>query len=232
MPAAVTYEGFTSVQYDKWIDGKIQDFTVKVAETVLRDAVAKGFDNEPVVITDGMPGRDWTQVKPFGKIEWARRPVLKDCAIWIMSELIAKSPVGPGRNGHYRDKHIFMINNAQVDASALDSLKPSDRVEIVNTQPYAKKLEGSKAERKYHLKRERGSSAQAPAGVYQVVQRAAVSKYGRSLFIDFKYVKLNTGAAQVMRMRTHGKKLRHPYKVEALFPCLQLRLLQNMQTIN
>lgn len=228
MPANIS--GLTSVEWDKFIEPSIQKFTVQVAEQVLRGAVANGFDNEPIVITDGMPGRDWAQVKPFGKIEWARRPVVKDCAIWIMAELVRMSPVGPGRNGHYRDRHIFMINNAQASEAALDDLKPNDRVQIVNTQPYAKKLEGSK--RRLLSLRAPGTTAKTPAGIYQVVRRAAVQKYGRSLWIDFRYVQLNTGAAQVMRRQTHGKKIPKPHKVEALFPSIQLQLLQMMRIVN
>lgn len=220
----VTVSGFTSVQWDKLVTPRIQDFQVAVAEKVLKQAVASGFDNEPIVITDGMPNRDYHDVRPFGKIEFARRPVLQDCARWIMAQLVAKSPVGPGRNGHYKDKHVFLINGEQVSDADLDKVKPSDRLQIVNTQPYAKKLEGSRADRRHKLKRERGSSVQAPGGVYQVVQRMAYQRYGRSLFIDFKYVQLNLARPQVMRRRAHGKKLPRPHLVDPVYPAIQLRI--------
>ena len=216
--------GFTSLQWDKVIEPSIQKFTIAVAEQALRNAVQGGFDNEPVVITDGITRRDYYQVKPFGKIEFARRPILAECARWIMAQLIERSPVGPGRNGHYKDKHVLMINRAQVDDSALDNLKPTDRVQIVNTQPYAKKLEGGSAvrARKEKVKRSRGSSAQAPGGIYQPVMRAAYARYGRTLFIDFTFVQLNLSRPRVMRRRGHGRKLARPYAVNPVYPCINL----------
>jgi hypothetical protein len=215
----LSISGLTSVTWDKAIEPSIQKFTADIAENVLRRAVASGFDPQPVVITDGVPNRDWRQVKPFGKIEWARRPVMKDAALWIMNELVTRSPVGPGRHGHYRDRHIFMINGAQVDAAALDNLKPTDRLQIVNTQIYAKKLEGSQR-RKLSL-RPQHTKAKDPAGVYQVVQKAAASRFGRTIFIDFKYVQLNLGQT-VMRRMSHGRRIPRPHRVNAVYPCIQL----------
>lgn len=219
MAAALTISGLTSLQWDKLIEPSIQKFTVQIAEKVLIGAVQGGFDPEPVVITDGVTNRDWRDVKPFGKIEWARRPLMKDCALWIMQELVIRSPVGPGRLGHYKDKHIFMIDGTQVEASALDDIKPTDRVQIVNTQPYAKKLETSQP-RRLSL-RAPHTAAGAPAGVYQMVQKAAVARFGRTLFIDYKLVRLNLGAT-VMRRRSHGRRIPRPHKVDALYPAIQL----------
>lgn len=221
MAGSVTMSGVSSLTWDKLIEPDIAAFTVKVAEEALKEVVAAGFDNQPVVITDGVPNRDWKLVKPFGKIEFARRPAMAECVRWILAELIAKSPVGPGRNGHYRDKHVLMINGVQAANEDLDKVKPTDRVQIVNTQPYAKKIEGAKADRKAKLKRERGSSRQAPSGVYQVVQREAIARYGRSIFIDFKYLRLNLDRPQVTRRRAHGRRIT-PRKVDPLYPAIQL----------
>ena len=222
---SATVTGFTSVDWDKLANPLIADFTRKVAEEALIKAVHGGFDNEPIVVTDGVAFRDYADVKPFGKIEFFRRPVLAECARWMMARLVALSPVGPGRNGHYRDKHIYMINHAQVDEAALDNLKAGDRVQIINTQLYARKLEGSRARGRGSRRRpkKKALSRQAPNGIYIVVYREAIARYGRSLFIDFGYEKLNLNQT-VMRRQTQGKKLRHPYAVDALFPAFNLAI--------
>ena len=222
--AFVAIEGVTAFTFSQSIGQKITDFHQKVAEKVLKDAVSRGFDNQPIVVTDGVANRDWAQVKPFGKIEFDRRPMLQECARWIMAQLVDRSPVGPGRNGHYKDKHVYLVNGEQVSDQHLDKVKPSDRLQIVNTQPYAKKLEGERAQRRFKLKRERGSSVQAPGGIYTIVQRLAFQRYGRSLFIDFKYVQLNLDRPQVMRRRAHGKKLAVPRAVNPVYPAIQLHI--------
>ena len=218
-----TVTGFTSVEWDKLANPLIADFTRKVAEEALIGAVRGGFDNEPVVVTDGVPFRDYADVKPFGKIEFIRRPVMAECARWMLARLIAIAPVGPGRNGHYKDAFVVMVNDAQVEDAALDKVKPTDRVQIVNTKPYARKLEGSRAKGKGSRRRPRKKalSAQAPAGVFTVVYREAVNRYGRSIFIDFRYRELNIGGT-VMRHQTHGKKIKRPYAVSALYPTFNL----------
>ena len=86
-------------------------------------------------------------------------------------------------------------------AAALDEVKPGQRVQIVNIQPYAKKLEGIASSKKKKIARKRGMSSQARAGIYRPVQRLAVQRFGRSLFVDFKMVKLELNGAQ-RRMRT------------------------------
>ena len=92
---SATVTGFTSVDWDKLANPLIADFTRKVAEEALIGAVRGGFDNEPVVVTDGVPFRDYADVKPFGKIEFIRRPVMAECARWMMARLVAIAPVGP-----------------------------------------------------------------------------------------------------------------------------------------
>lgn len=218
----------TKIDFNKLIDGNIQDFTIKVAEQTLSDAVAKGFDSSPIVITDGATNRDWRLVKPYGTIEFARQPVMKDCVVWITAELIRRAPVLTGR---YKLSFAVLVNGEQVQPEALDTLKPTDRVQIVNTQPYAKKLEGDRAVRSAKLKKGRGSIAQASGGIFQPVQRAAVAKFGRTIFIDFLYVPLNLGQTVMRRRGTdkHGSyKLRTPHRVSAVYPCIQLRIAQLM----
>jgi hypothetical protein len=162
--------------------------TIAVAERALREEVRRGFDNVPVVITDGVPRRDYYgQVKPFGKIEFTRRPSMVDAVLFALDQLRRKSPV---RSGRYVQSHAVLLNGAEIVGdlrAALLSVKGTDRVQIVNTQPYAKKIEGRKARSKGRgAARARtaavsGLSSQAPRGVYErVVLPLLVRRYGRS----------------------------------------------------
>lgn len=178
----------------------VKDATIRTAEKALREEVAKGFDNQPVVVTDGMPRRDPAQVKPYGRIEFIRRPQMADAVLWALDMLRKRSPV---RSGRYVQSHVVMLNKVQITGdlrAALRSVKDTDRVQIVNSQPYAKKIEGRKARSRGRgssrtkTPAQAGLSRQAPRGVYErVVLPLLVQRYGRSMFFDFKYVKLDTG---------------------------------------
>lgn len=191
--SSVTVTGINSRKLGESIAQLVQRTTVETAMTVLRQEVGRGFDNEPVVITDGVPRRDPAQVKPYGKIEFVARQNYADIVWWVMNELWKRSPILTRR---YINSHTIMLNGVSLGANvsaALRAAKPGDRVQIVNTQPYAKKIEGRAASRKRGISGIRGQSRQAPNGVYRVVERLAVQRYGRSIFVDFKYIKLDTG---------------------------------------
>ena len=197
--------GVTVQHIGKPFDGKsigewVKANTIAVAERALREEVGRGFDNQPVVVTDGTPRRDYLQVKPFGKIEFIRRPQMAEAVLWALDALRKKSPV---RSGRYVQSHMVLLNGAEITGdlrAVLFAVKETDRVQIVNQVPYARKIEGRKS-------RSRGSGAnkvksiavdgqspQAPRGVYErVVLPLLVRRYGRSMFFDFKYVKLNSG---------------------------------------
>lgn len=171
--------------------------TVRIALEELRVEVDRGFDNKPVVITDGMPRRAPDQVKPFGKIIFAARPNMAEVVQWALTELQKKSPVLTGR---YVSTHTVMINNHEIRGNiwaALRAIKDTDRVQIVNPQPYARKIEGAtarKATKKRHGREKRaGISAKAKNGVYRAVLRDLVNRYNRSMFFDYQLVNLKTG---------------------------------------
>lgn len=191
MPVTVQQIGkpTTPQSLGEWVKAN----TIAVAERALREEVGKGFDNKPVVVTDGTPRRDYGQVKPFGKIEFIRRPQMAEAVLWALDALRKRSPV---RSGRYAQSHIVLLNKVQIEGdlkTALSNVKDGDRVQIVNPQPYARKLEGATANKKTGRGRRKAASKQARSGIYRVVHRAMVQRYGRSLFVDFKYVKLDTG---------------------------------------
>lgn len=197
--------GVTVQHIGKPVDGKsigewVKANTIAVAERALREEVGRGFDNQPVVVTDGTPRRDYLQVKPFGKIEFIRRPQMAEAVLWALDQLRKRSPILTGR---YVQSHVVFLNKQEITGdlrAALRAVKETDRVQIVNPLPYAKKIEGRKSRGKGRgANRTKtaavaGLSKQAPRGVYErVVLPLLVQRYGRSMFFDFKYVKLNSG---------------------------------------
>lgn len=189
----VTVSGLSAQQLGETTAKWVQRVTRETAMSALQEEVRKGFDNEPIVITDGVPRRDPDQVKPFGKIEFVARQNYADIVLWAMNELYKRSPILTRR---YINSHVVMLNGVSLGANmaaALRAAKPGDRVQIVNTTIYAKKIEGRPASRKRGISGIRGQSPQAPNGVYREVLKLAVQRFGRSMFIDFKYVKLDSG---------------------------------------
>jgi hypothetical protein len=213
MPVIV--EGITTEQLGRSFSDWIKAATIETAERVLREEVARGFDNEPVVITDGMPRRDYTLVRPFGRIEFAARTSMAEAVRWALTELQKRSPVLTGR---YASSHTVMVNGTEVEGNiwlALRNVRPTDRVQIVNPQPYARKIEGATANRRTGRGKRAALSRQARSGVYRVVLRALVNRFGKALFFDFKYVKLNTG------IKVWGKRGARRVQRDQVYPALQ-----------
>lgn len=223
---AVTVQQIGRPTDERTIGQWVKDAAIRAGESALHEEVARGFDNQPIVVTDGVPRRDYNQVRPFGKFEFIRRPVMADAVLWALDQLRKKSPV---KSGRYVQSHTVMLNNAEIQgnvALALRNVQDTDRVQIVNPQPYAKKIEGRKARSKgrganrVKIEAFAGLSPQAPRGVYErVVLPMLVRRYGRSMFFDFKYVKLNTGGK--VRGFQGGGANRKRIQRDAVFPSLQ-----------
>jgi hypothetical protein len=213
MPVIV--EGITTEQLGRSISDWVKAATIETAERAFRQEVANGFDAEPVVITDGMPRRDYLQVRPFGRIEFAARTSMAEAVRWALTELQKKSPVLTGR---YASSHTVMINGAEVQGNiwgALRNVRPTDRVQIVNPQPYARKIEGATANKRTGRGKRAALSRQARSGVYRVVLRALVNRFGKALFFDFKYVNLNIG------LKVWGKRGARRVQRDQVYPALQ-----------
>lgn len=193
----VTVEGITSAQLGQSIGAWVQENTIAIAERALREEVDQGFDNQPVVITDGVPRKDYLLVKPFGRIEFAARPNMAEAVLWALNELQKRSPVKTGR---YASTHTITLNDQEITgniALALRNVGPNDRVQIVNPQPYARKLEGATANRKTGRGKRKPSSRQAPGGIYRPVLSAVVARYGKTLFVDYKLVTISALGVKV-----------------------------------
>lgn len=231
MPVIV--EGIGRAELGKSIGKWVQEQTIAVAGRALREEVGRGFDREPVVVTDGIRRRDFSQVKPFGKIEFFARTEIADAVRWTLTELQKRSPVLTGR---YASSHAVMINGTEVQGNvwaALRRVKAGDRVQIVNTQPYARKIEGAVANKKTGRGARRASSRQARSGVYRAVVRAVVQRFGKSMFVDFKYIPLPGRGVKVWgdqggRYRKNGTRT-HVKRVQRdqVYPALQFFVADN-----
>ena len=58
-------------------------------------------------------------------------------------------------------------------------------------------------------------SLQARSGVYRVVLRALINRFGKALFFDFKYVNLNIG------LKVWGKRGARRVQRDQVYPALQ-----------
>jgi len=218
----VTVVGPSVEQMGRSIGEWIKAATIETAFNVLAQEGARGFDREPVVITDGVTRRDPRQVKPFGKIEFVARTTIADAVLWALAELIRRSPIGPAKDGHYKDDHTVLINGAEVRGNirvALTQVKAGDRIQIVNPRIYARKLEGATASRKTGRERRRGSSRQARGGIYRPVLRSVVQRWGKSVYVELKYVKLNLGVE--VRGKQGGNSERKVLR-DQVYPCIQV----------
>lgn len=220
--------GPTTEQMGRSIAEWVKATTIDVAMNALRQEVGRGFDNEPVVITDGVVRRDPRQVKPFGKIEFVSRTNVADAVMWALAELFRRSPVKTGR---YRQSHMVLINGQEAKGNlraALVKVKAGDLVQVVNPQPYARKLEGATASKRTGRSRRRGSSRQARGGVYRPVLRAMVQRWGKTVYVEFNYVKLNLGV-KVWGAQGGGKNSRRVQR-DQVYPALQI-LVKPGQTV-
>lgn len=233
MVAALRIEGGSLASLAVGIGQWVQRATVEIAK---EERTRAGLDKDSVVITDAVRGKPAEDVKPFGKVVFAAKPSMAEAVLWALAKLIETSPIGPAEGGHYKDDHVVMLNGKAIEGNlrgALAALGPGDRVQIVNPRIYARKLEGATARRNSSRYREarKGTSRQAPNGIYRVVQRLVVQRYSKSLFVDFKYVQLNTGvrvwgAIGGGRVKINGvwvaRQARGRVQRDQVYPALQL----------
>ena len=216
--------------WDAELQPDIREYTKTVARQALAEEQLKGFDERPRRIVDRQFDAPLDAVRPFGVIEFIARGDIAELLRWIWAAILRRSPVLTGR---YKKSHLIMINGASVGAdpeAAIARYKPGDRVQIVNTMPYAKKIEG-RSKTKTGGAAVRGQSKKAPNGVYRSVFGAASRRYGKVAFIDFKYVKLDLGVtvmgyqggAHYTAKRNAGDiRRRKRIKRPAVYPSIQI----------
>lgn len=205
--------------WDEELEPDVRRYQVAVAKQVLAEEQLRGFDERPVRIVDRRTNAPVESVRQFGVIEFVSRADLADVVRWMFERLVQISPVF---EGDYRRSHLLFLNRVSVGTDVEELLKryrPGDRIQIVNTQPYAKKIEGrGKSARGAAV---RPLSKQAPNGVYRAVYAAARRRFAkRGIYFDFTYRKLDLGVT-AMGLQGGGrnrKRIRRP----VVYPQIQL----------
>lgn len=178
----------------------------KLAEAHQQQISRKGTITPHKQYVDGREGAPFDAVKPDGII------FIKFQELgWIVREIVAAlmlaSPIGPPEHGHYMDDHHVYVNGAKVEVEDLDAIPNDAEVVVVNTRPYARKIEGgrmrrNKAQRQRgETKRRPGLSAQAPNGVYEITGDAMRRRFGNLVYIHFTYRGLAGAAYQPVGAR-------------------------------
>ena len=178
---------------------------IVIADAILEEEQAAGFDKKPVVTVDGRTGKPVSAVSPLGSIEFTARADIKDIILETYEALVGRSKV---KTGLYVRSHYVFQNGSQV-ATDYQSLRAwlnvaefadKDKIRIVNIQPYARRLErlGVTAQRQQNKLREkktRGKGAHGPYllyatpnGAYALTVRAVKTKYKRNSQIKFAYI--------------------------------------------
>ena len=232
----ITSIGFTLDDLRQDLGAFARQCTLDAIAEIMPTEIAAGFDADAIIITDGVTNKDFSQVKPYGRVEFARRARLADAVLWARDKLIAISPVGPAEGGHYRDDHIVLVDGKQVTGdlrAALINLPAGSRVILTNPRIYARKIEGAQESTRTGRKKRKALSSQAKNGVYQVVTRQILQQFGRVLFADFKYVQLNTGARvwgdQGGRYRKNGTRgVVKRVQRNQVYPSIQLYIKPGM----
>lgn len=143
-----------------------------ISEAAASNARVLGHEPPRREFVDGQEGVPFEAVKPDGRID-AEFEMVDEVVKWISTELVRASPIGPGINGHYKDNHVIVVDNMVLEPGTEMPTKFGE-IAIMNTQPYARKIE-------------RGLSSQAPDGVYQVIASVASHRFGNILRIRFSY---------------------------------------------
>jgi hypothetical protein len=110
------------------------------------------------VFVDGKQGAPLQSVRPDGVIV-ADFQLVSDVLIWISQQLAMFSPV---KTGTYKRSHVLFADGVEADPTAV--VPAAAEYVFMNSVPYARKVE-------------RGSSSQAPNGVYEAVSVLARQRF-------------------------------------------------------
>lgn len=144
---------------------------------------------------DGTLGKPLEQAKLVTLTAFETLQIVIDATI---EALIAASPYGPEKGGHYRDDHWLFVNGQRRDAFAEGvavTVAPTDQIIIVNARPYARKIEGAARRGASRRDRRPGLSVQAPNGVYEITAREIARRFGHIASVRFTYRGLAGGSS-------------------------------------
>lgn len=219
----------------KWTKSQL----IFISDQVLTEEQSKGFDKKPIVIVDGIKNKPVKDVSPLGRIEFVARQYLGDVLSEAYKHILDLSKV---RTGRYKSSH-FVFQNTKLIATSLESLqaweksgptvKDSDKIIIVNTQPYARKLElkgvtskGQQSRREDKGRRrgvKTGITVVKPNGAYQMASRRVKNKYKNNVSINFRFIpgdKVGDGIKGAFKRGKDDRSIGRPY----LYPALVFRV--------
>lgn len=202
---------------------------IAISSDALREEQSQGFDREPLRLVDGSPSKQVQDVNPLGKIQYIARQNIRDVIVYAYEAVMERSPF---LSGEYLESNVVTYNGRQV-ANTLAGVKQwletqtfnnKDKIRILNTAPYARKLElrgirkgvthpkwGAPSR---HSKGERNSQGQVrkPNGAYTLAEKAIKAKYGRNAFIKYELMLGSTiGLTGEGRVRKTGADKGRPY---------------------
>jgi len=214
----------------KWTKSQL----ITISEQVLIEEQGRGFDKNPVILVDGKKGKSISEVHPLGSIEFVSRQDFGEILLNAYNEIVLSSKVLTGR---YQASHQVVWNKTTVATDLLSLLswiktepqiKVSDTLMIINTQPYARKLElrGVTAGRTSMNKKERTFKRKGvtkkivvnkPNGTYQLALRRVKSKFKNNVGVFFKFLPGSfLGLSGSFKNGKDQKSIGRPYLYPAL----------------
>jgi len=150
-----------------------------IADAAQQNKRALGVVPPYEVYVDGAEGAPLTSVKPDGVIR-AEFQLVNEALAWIFEQLQMHSPV---LTGQYARSHELFADG--VDVGNPNVAPEAEEYVFLNTQPYARKIEGYRG--LAGVVHRAPSSPQAPDGVYQAVATLAARRFGNIAKITFSY---------------------------------------------
>jgi hypothetical protein len=142
----------------------------EIAEAKAINRQALGREPPSKLFVDGRQDAALESVRPDGTIVLDFQ-LVNELLFWIHQQLEMHSP---SRTGRYKSSHALFADGTEVTASLAGVIPQAEEYVFINTQPYARKIE-------------RGSSSQAPEGVYQVVAVLAQRQFRNVARITFSF---------------------------------------------
>jgi hypothetical protein len=160
---------------------KIADMARKaLAETKAHNEKIVGHETPYDQIVDGRKDAPLESVNPNNGTIVFLFELGTDVLRWIGEQLVLHSPIKDPPI-HYKDSHILLADGVQIDLG--EQIPIAETYTFVNIVPYARKIE-------------RGESAQAPDGVYEVVADMARRRFGNIAQIRFTHVSTIPGGVR------------------------------------
>jgi hypothetical protein len=162
----------------------------EIAEAKAINRQLLGREPPSTIFVDGVEGAALESVKPAGVIVLDFE-LVDEVLLYIHQQLETHSPVLTGR---YRRSHALFADGTEVTIES--GIPAAEEYVFLNLQPYARKIE-------------RGSSTQAPEGVYQVVAVLAQAQFRNVARITFSY-RTAMGGAIIGGKLGNRSQLRNP----------------------